>query len=132
MKIITTAATIAGISFSFGLGAANAQGQNPPGVDPTHYQCYRVDPGAPLRPQPLRLRDQFAGSQVRAIRALFLCNPVEKNGEAPKDKDTHLVCYEVRGRAVNRKVEVTHQLGRQTLHVAAPAMLCVPSLKKVL
>jgi hypothetical protein len=132
MRITTAAAAVAGSAFVFAVGAANAQGQNPPGVDPTHYQCYRVDPAGPLRPQPLKLKDQFASSEVRAFRALFLCNPVEKNGEGPKDKETHLVCYEIRGRPVNKRVEVEHQLGKQRLRVTSPAILCVPSIKKVM
>jgi hypothetical protein len=38
---------------------AHAQGQNPPGVNPTHYQCYEVTSVQSFQPIEVTLRDQF-------------------------------------------------------------------------
>lgn len=109
-----------------------AEVKNPPGVDPTHYQCYRVSEIKPLRPQPVRLTDQFTRSEARIARAVFVCAPVEKNGEPPKDKDTHLTCYTVPARNAGKKVRMIHQLGEHDLAVGGSVFLCLPSLKKIL
>jgi hypothetical protein len=131
MKITTVAAFVAGMSLTFGNGVAHAQGQNPPGVDPTHYQCYRVSQQKPIRGA-AKLKDQFIGWQTRIGNAAFLCNPVEKNGEPPKDKETHLVCYSIPARNAGKKVLVRHQFGEQVLTVGGTVFLCLPSIKKVL
>jgi hypothetical protein len=131
MKIVTAAVIAAGISFSVGTGPAFAQGQNPPGVDPTHYQCYRVSAQKPIRAA-AKLKDQFVGWGVRLGRAMLLCNPVEKNGERPKDPDTHLVCYSIPAKNAGKKVVVRHQFGEQVLTVGGTVFLCLPSTKKVL
>jgi hypothetical protein len=133
MKTSTFAALGATLAIIAGASApARAQGQNPPGVNPTHYQCYRVSEANPLKAQQVKLRDQFAASGVKLGKALYLCAPVEKNGVPPKDKDTHLICYSIEGKAANKKVSVTHQFGTQTLTVGGVVSLCVPSIKKVL
>ena len=131
MRIATIAAVAAGISFALGMGVACAQGPNPPGVDPTHYQCYRVSQQKPLRGAP-KLKDQFLGWQTKIGAALFLCNPVEKNGEPPKDKETHLVCYQIPAKNAGKRVVVRNQFGEHTLSVGGTVVLCVPSIKKVL
>ena len=112
---------------------AHAQGQNPPGVNPTHYQCYKVE--GPSKPLTLKLiRDQFGGAEgVKVGRPLYLCAPAVKNTLGPRDKTTHYLCYEDEGvKTPNRKVRITNQLGTMELAVETPAMLCVPSLKKLL
>jgi len=134
---------ISGISTSLaaaiviGIGAcaaarAQAPGTNPPGVNPAHYQCYKAT-GA-FHPAPVKLHDQFgAYPTVRVLQPVYLCTPVGKNDEAIGDERTHLVCYTDTGvKPPNKAVRVTNQFGVQTLKVATPALLCVPSLKQVL
>jgi hypothetical protein len=70
---------------------------------------------------------------VKIVKPIFLCAPVEKNGVPPRDRQTHLVCYEEEGgRAADKRVSVTNQFGKETLAAANPTMLCVPSRKQVL
>ncbi len=131
------AAFATAIVFAFGFGSsAQAQdGRNPRGVNPTHYQCYTVD--APSSPVTLKtLRDQFGASEgINLTRPVMLCAPTAKNGIAPKDRVTHYLCYEDKGvKPANRKARIINQLTKETgieLAVAAPQMLCVPSLKKL-
>ena len=110
---------------------AHAQGKNPPGVSPTHYQCYRVSEVDPFKPLEVKLRGQFATSTARILKASLLCAPVDKNEQQARDKRTHYVCYEEEGRAADKKVIVTNQFGRQGLVVDGPAVLCVPSVKTI-
>ncbi len=112
--------------------AARAQGHNPPGVNPTHYQCYRVAEQSRFKPVAVKLQDQFGTSGVKLVRPLFLCAPVAKNGEKPKDERTHLVCYEEEGgKAADKRVTTLNQFGKEALTVGGPVMLCAPSLKRV-
>lgn len=109
-----------------------AQSKDPPGVNPTHYQCYRISASEPFKPQDVKLADQFGSSGAKVLKPSILCTPVSKNGAAVKDKKTHLVCYEDEGpKAVDKKVVVTNQFGAETLTVGGPWTLCVPSLKTV-
>jgi len=117
-----------------GLGVvtpAHAQGKNPPGVNPTHYQCYRVWKTEPFKPREVKLRDQFGTSAAKVLKTSILCTPVDKNNLPAKDKQTHYVCYEEEGKTVDKKVSVTNQFGKQILTVGGPALLCVPSVKKL-
>lgn len=117
---------------SFVARTASAQGKNPPGVNPEHFQCYSVI-GHTVPTQRVALRDQFGVSDVTTARAMFLCAPVSKNNEAPKDTVTHLVCYQVsQHKAAAPRVTVQNQFGTQVLTVGVPQLLCVPSLKTVL
>jgi hypothetical protein len=123
-----------GIAAAFVLGAsapAHAQGENPAGVNPEHYLCYRVTGQA--RTISVKLIDQFQSTEVaRVMRPVFLCNPVQKNTQEIKDEKTHLVCYLVTGvKPANKPVRVDNQFGKQVLRVAAAQVLCVPSLKEV-
>jgi hypothetical protein len=118
---------------ALGIGAsALAQGKDPPGVNPTHYQCYKVE--APTKPITLKtLRDQFGVAENITIHTpLYLCAPTDKNGVAAKDKTTHYLCYQEEGKAVNRKAAITNQFGTINLAILTPAMLCAPSLKKLM
>jgi hypothetical protein len=122
----------------FGLSSpAQAQnGKNPPNVNPTHYQCYNVE--GPASAVTLKtLRDQFGISEgVQVTKPMLLCGPTAKNGAAPKDRKTHYLCYQDEGvKPANRKARIINQLTKETgieLLVATPAMLCVPSLKRIL
>ena len=112
---------------------ASAQGQNPPGVDPTHYQCYKVEGTA--RPVTLRtLKDQFGAAERVAVGApMFLCAPTAKNGAEPRDERTHYLCYQDKGvRTPNKGALLTNQFGELRVRVTTPAMLCVPSLKRLI
>jgi hypothetical protein len=130
MKKIALAAI--GAACALGVSApACAQGQNPEGVNPEHYECYQVT--GQTRPLTVRLRDQFGSTEARVVKPVYLCNPVQKNDQAIKDERTHLVCYQIVGpKQANKAVRVDNQFGKQTLKVAAPQLLCVPSLKEVL
>jgi len=132
MKYIgLVACTIAAV-LAFGAGArAQAPGENPPGVNPEHYLCYRIT--GEIRPIPVKLKDQFQGLGARVMRPVFLCNPVQKNEQGIKDERTHLVCYQLATlRPVNKRVVVQNQFGKQQFRVANPQLLCVPSLKEEL
>ena len=109
----------------------SAQGQNPPEVNPAHYQCYRVE--APTRLVRVKLRDQFgASSPVTVATPMFLCAPTDKNGMGIKDEVTHLLCYQDRGvKTPNKRAVIRNQFGEFRVAIGAAAMLCVPSLKKL-
>ena len=127
---------ILGVTFMMACGVtapAHAQNPNPPGVNPTHYQCYRVVEQEPFQSRETKLSDQFGTSTVKTVKPVFLCAPVAKNGVRPKDRQTHLVCYEDEGgKAADKKVTVSNQFGKETLNVRDPGLLCVPSRKQVL
>ena len=46
---------------SFAVTPLQAQGKDPPGVNPTHFVCYRVSAAKPLPPAEVKLKDQFGG-----------------------------------------------------------------------
>jgi hypothetical protein len=118
-------------TFVLGLGlSAQAQGQNPPGINPEHYECYRVVGKVPAIA--VSLKDQFGATRAALVTPLYLCNPVQKNEQAVKDEKTHLVCYQIKGpKPVNKAVRVVNQFGTQPLKVAVAQLLCVPSLKEL-
>jgi hypothetical protein len=112
---------------------AEAQGKDPPGVNPTHYQCYQVK--APTKLLTLKsLRDQFGvAEKISVTTPMHLCVPTAKNGVEPKDPRTHYLCYQDKGvKPPNRKARITNQFGDVDIAVLTPTMLCVPSLKKLL
>ena len=110
---------------------AHAQGQNPPGINPEHFQCYRAT--GPMKAIAVKLKDQFGSGGVKVVQPVYLCNPVQKNDQEIKDPKTHLVCYQDTGlKPANKVVKVQNQFGTQTLKVTVPFLLCVPSLKEVL
>jgi hypothetical protein len=121
------------VAGAFGLGApAHAQGADPRGVNPTHYQCYKVE--APTKQVVLKsLRDQFGtAAPVTVVTPMFLCAPTDKNGVAAKDKTTHYLCYQDEGlKPPGKKAQITNQFGTIDVTILTPAMLCVPSLKKI-
>jgi hypothetical protein len=110
---------------------AQAEGKNPPGINPTHYQCYRVSEAEPFGRREVKLHDQFGTSAATILKTSLLCAPVDKNEQRARDRQTHYVCYEEEGRAADKKVIVTNQFGKQTLVVDRPALLCVPSMKRL-
>ena len=124
----TTMALAIGIA---ALAIAPAQAKDPPGVNPTHFLCYRVSQTTELKPTAVKLKDQFGAFGSKIGRALFLCTPVSKNGEPVKDEKTHLTCYQISAKNAGKKVKVTNQFGSQLLTVGGSVALCVPSLKAV-
>jgi hypothetical protein len=102
--------------------AAHAQGKNPSGVNPTHYQCYEVASNQSFQPSEVKLRDQFGGSQVQLLKPNYICAPVR-----PK-----------RHRPVDKKVQVQNQFGRDVMQgnrreflqgsAAAAILLAAPSV----
>jgi hypothetical protein len=113
--------------------AAQAKFVDPPGVNPAHYQCYRVYESKPLKPFKVTLADLFGKRTAVLGKAMFLCTPVSKDGAPVKDKRTHLVCYATKpAKSAGKAVTVEHQFGKQVLKVGESVMLCLPSLKKVL
>jgi hypothetical protein len=129
-RSVSIAALATAIAFALGVGTP-AYAKDPPGVNPTHYQCYRVKQLKPFKTVAVKLRDQFGTVGVKVIQPVYLCAPTDKNGEGLKDKDTHLLCCQDRRvKTPNEKVRVINQFGEQDL-VVVPFLLCVPSLKKI-
>jgi hypothetical protein len=122
------------VAGAFCLGApAHAQGANPRGVNPTHYQCYKVE--AASKEIVLKsLRDQFGTTApVKVATPMFLCAPTDKNGVPAKDKTTHYLCYQDEGvKPPGKKARITNQFGAIDVLIATPVMLCVPSIKKII
>lgn len=102
-----------------------------------HFACYEATDRNPNAPQSITLDDQFDGTlSAEAMTALEFCNPVAKTvgtSTTPIDEpNAHLTFYELTQnlRAVRRKVVVSNQFGvEQTLRVAAPRIVAVPTLK---
>lgn len=114
------------------LTSASAQGPNPPGVNPQHFQCYNVTDPRPATPRTVLLQDQFGRSETVTGKPLLVCTPVSKNRAQVKDTVTHLVCYEIQARkAPQHYVQIVNQFGIDTLPVDAPRMLCLPSTKLI-
>ncbi len=104
-----------------------------------HFECYGVKvtrntvkfvavPG-------VTLADQFGAMTVTVRKPKALCNPVDKNGEAPTapTDPEHLLCYEIRQTDLVRFVKVpglfvNNQFGPETLNANKPRLLCVPAL----
>src|SRR5215469_4280706 len=123
-----------GLAVATGLAVpAHAQGHNPPGVNPTHYQCYRLEAGQ-TQPVKVKLQDQFgASSPVAVLRPTLLCAPTVKNGMPIRDRLTHYLCYEDEGvKTPGRKVRIINQFGAVEVVVEGATTLCVPSLKRLL
>src|SRR5207247_3150214 len=85
-------------------------------------------------PHSVKLKDEFGSFETRTMLPTGLCNPVSKNRRAILNKRDHLLCYQLPLLAgfKPRRVAITNQFGKQTLVAATQAMLCVPSLKKVI
>jgi len=111
------------------MNAAQAQ-QNPPGINPEHYACYRVSPAQRINPRQVGLLDQFGRGVAVVVQEMFLCAPVSKNEQPVRDERTHLLCYLVKtNKAANKAVLITNQFGRFVMKVGPLQQLCVPSIK---
>src|SRR5687768_6780878 len=125
---MSTRTVAVAIAFTFLIVAlpAQAQGQNPRGVNPTHYQCYEVTSvRGNVQPVEVKLRDQFGRSQVTLQKPNYICAPVQKNDSRPSDRRTHLVCYfGFDAQPVNKKVRVENQFGKDVLGVGKAVFVC--------
>ena len=131
MKAIITLSAVA--TAALGLGIAQAQAPNPPGIKLDHYACYRLSPAKQFKQQKVKLADQFGKSVATVVREQFLCAPVEKNGGAIINKQDHLLCYVVTGgKNAGKNIVITNQFGKAVMAVGGTTQICVPSLKKVL
>ena len=104
-----------------------------------HFQCYRVfvTPRTPrfVAVPGVTLQDQFGSMTVTVLRPLYLCSPVDENGEeptAPADV-THLMCYQVRQTDEVKFAKVVglfvnNQFGPEQVDARRPSALCVPAL----
>ena len=137
---ITVVGTALAITIASGPQAL-AQGKNPPGVNPTHFQCYEVadensrdfEKRRDFKQKPVKLRDQFGASGKTIMKAAFLCAPVLQKDEARyQDQTTHLVCYVVEPSDLKRKVRIQNQFGQEDLTLGSSKILCVPSRKTLI
>jgi hypothetical protein len=102
-----------------------------------HFRCYLV-PATTALPVTVQLQDQFDApnlfENINRLTTEHFCNPVEKivNGVITPivNPNHHLTMYQINPQSViNRTVVVHNQFGTQTLSVAAPEILAVPTGK---
>jgi hypothetical protein len=98
-----------------------------------HFRCYTVEPVKSPVPN-VDLKDQFATTNANVLQLVRVCNPVSKNGERVRRPKAHLACYSIQDkqRFTALTVRTRNQFGLATARVSKPAMLCLPSFKKVL
>jgi hypothetical protein len=116
-----------------------AVAQNPPDLNggTDHFTCYDVIEQNLHPPATISLTDECGVTLtgVQAFTPLQICNPVAKTVggvETPiTEPDAHLTLYELTQKlpANPRKVVVNNQFGSQTLRVAAPKLIAVPTVK---
>lgn len=105
-----------------------------------HFRCYVV-PAAPTLAVNVQLQDQFDSpsgtfENITSLTAEHFCNPVQKtvNGVVTPivNVNHHLTMYRINPQStINRMVVVHNQFGQQTLSVAAPEILAVPTGKSI-
>lgn len=98
-----------------------------------HYQCYDTVDWGKLPEGTYKVKDQFRRNEVEIVRPLFLCNPVDKNGEGVPAPDVHLLCYETRPADPDPETYVAavgNQVEDNRYYVRNPHILCVPSKKE--
>jgi hypothetical protein len=89
-----------------------------------HYKCYTFNK------QPT-VTDQFQ-SRAIGVLAQSLCNPAQKNDEAIRDPNRHLLCYQISGPAPSpNEVDAINQFGSERLRLGTQRQFCVPSQKEV-
>jgi hypothetical protein len=103
----------------------------PPPQNLDHFECYKVKGGRDVK-QSVMVQDQFGTETVKVKGAKLLCNPVSKNGGSILNRQAHLVCYDIDGKAADVDVNVNDQFGLERLRVKKPKTLCVPSEKREL
>ena len=131
-----------GISLAIALlalaGAALAQPAPPDlngGTD--HFACYEAIEGSANAPIAISMTDEcgITLTDIDASTALDICNPARKRVglviTGVDEPEAHLTFYEITQKlpANRRKIEVNNQFGPQTLRVAAPKLIAVPTVK---
>lgn len=115
--------------------------QEPPPVPMAgdHYGCYRVAETRALRPETLRVTDQFGRSEVVLGRPVMVCNPSVKVHNdrtfGVENQERHLVCYDIARQSDQprqRRVQVNNQMAPAVLTTNERQMFCVPSSKKLI
>lgn len=115
----------------------------PSALDIDHFKCYRArgKRGTPtFAPRTVTVADQFEIRTVSVVKPLFVCNPVDKNGEGIGSPACHLTCYRIVDRGTEfepRPVNVEDQFTSQDLtslrgECRRSALLCLPSDKSEL
>jgi hypothetical protein len=79
------------------------------------------------------LNDQFTGETVTVYEPAFFASPVRVSYSGDVTEilypEVHGVLYRIQGVDFQREVQVVNQFGEQTIDVAAPVLLAVPSEK---
>lgn len=108
-----------------------------PVPDPrTHLACYFLPEVQPdFAPRNVQVGNQFGNQTWTVLRPDFLCNPAEKNAEAPIDAGfNHFLCYQAQianGTAPfqERNVTLVDQFGNVSGVAVTPRLLCNPVSK---
>lgn len=103
-----------------------------------HFGCYRVAESRALRPETLRVTDQFGRSEIVLGRPIMVCNPSVKVHNdrtfGVENRERHLVCYDIARQTDQprrRRVNVNNQMAPAQLVTNERQMFCVPSSKKL-
>jgi hypothetical protein len=114
--------------------------QEPPPVPMAgdHFGCYRVAESRALRPETLRVTDQFGRSEIVLGRPVMVCNPSVKLHNdrtfGVENRERHLVCYDIARQTDQprrRRVDINNQMAPAQLVTNERQMFCVPSSKKL-
>jgi hypothetical protein len=110
-------------------------------ITPDHFLCYKAKQTRKTeRFTPVRdvlLKDQFESKKFDIRKPLELCNPVNKNDEGIKNRETHLVDYVIRGSEGEPRLDrlptarVDNQFGTLFVDIKKPVTLLVPSSKDI-
>lgn len=143
MRFATAVSLLAALAFVMVAMAKDgpATASYPDAVVFSHFECYTpVKPGPPP-PAPrnvVKLADQFQQITTQVSSSVLFCTPVMKTLppgvrplSVPPPAD-HLTCYAISGPPVNHLILASNQLQRQQLMLGTPALLCVPTHKKVI
>lgn len=101
-----------------------------------HYQCYNLEKGDRLKPEPIQIRDQFGESEVVLGTPRMLCNPSEKRHNDRTfrmlNEKRHLVCYDYvkQEQTAARNLHINNQFAPDDVVATRRQMFCVPSSKE--
>jgi hypothetical protein len=120
-------------------GSRAGLAQTPPDLNggTDHFACYEAIPQSPHPPIMISLTDacDLTVTGVQAFTPLEICNPAAKTVDGVQtpitEEEAHLTFYELTQKlpAKRMKVVVNNQFGPQTLRVAAPKLIAVPTVK---
>lgn len=143
MRFLTTVSLVAALAL-VSIAMVNdhpATASAQPDVVFSHFECYSpVQPGPPP-PAPrnvVMLLDQFQQITTKVGTSVLFCTPVMKKlqpgvrGLSVPSPADHLTCYTIDGPPVQHIVVAMNQLQRPRLQLGKPALLCVPTHKKLI